>query len=259
MAMSLNDIRESGLLELYVMGTTDADENKLVEDAIANHPELKHDILDIEKALKVYAHSQAVIPPAFIKTNLLNAIGNSSVITNSSHKALPKNKSFFNLGHILLTLLSLALFAWMSQLNKQHKNQVTGLENQLATCDSLTQSQSEKIKLLDQINAPNNSIIPIDPTEKYPETKLFFHLNNDTKQNLIQIKNLPALASNQSFQLWSLKGDNPPIPLDVFQGDKNALLKVKFVDGTNAYAITIEPKGGSQSPTLENLIGVFSV
>jgi anti-sigma-K factor RskA len=34
---------------------------------------------------------------------------------------------------------------------------------------------------------------------------------------------------------------------------------VDFIDKTATYAITIEPKGGSKSPTLENLIGTMGV
>ena len=37
------------------------------------------------------------------------------------------------------------------------------------------------------------------------------------------------------------------------------LIEVDYVDGTEVYAITIEPEGGSESPTFENLIGTVSV
>ena len=70
--------------------------------------------------------------------------------------------------------------------------------------------------------------------------------------------NLPDIASDQAFQLWSLKDGADPMPLDVF-ADKNKIIEVAFVDNTATYAITIEPKSGSKSPTLEKLIGTIGV
>ena len=51
---------------------------------------------------------------------------------------------------------------------------------------------------------------------------------------------------------------NLPVPLDVFQGDEK-ILEVAFEEGTETYAITIEPLGGQESSNLDNLIGTISV
>ena len=48
------------------------------------------------------------------------------------------------------------------------------------------------------------------------------------------------------------------MPLNVF-ADKNTIIPVDFIDQTATYAITIEPKGGSQSPSLDKLIGTMGV
>ena len=37
------------------------------------------------------------------------------------------------------------------------------------------------------------------------------------------------------------------------------LIEVQFEENTDAYAITIEPFGGQQAPTLERLIGVIPI
>lgn len=47
--------------------------------------------------------------------------------------------------------------------------------------------------------------------------------------------------------------------MDVFEFDGSQFIEVDFEENTNAYAITIEEKGGAQSPNLDMLIGVFSV
>ncbi|MBK8625039.1 MAG: anti-sigma factor [Saprospiraceae bacterium] len=67
-----------------------------------------------------------------------------------------------------------------------------------------------------------------------------------------------TIKSNQAFQLWSLKDGVDPMPLNVF-ADKNTIIPVDFIDQTATYAITIEPKGGSKSPSLDKLIGTMGV
>jgi anti-sigma-K factor RskA len=56
-----------------------------------------------------------------------------------------------------------------------------------------------------------------------------------------------------------LKATDASITLDVFDGKGNTIIKVHFIQNTNAYAITIEPDGGSQSPNLNDLIRAFSI
>ena len=74
-----------------------------------------------------------------------------------------------------------------------------------------------------------------------------------------QCRSLPAIASNESYQLWSMKPDQAPIPLTVFQGDEGVFIPVDYEENTGTYAITVESFGGVESPTLENLVATVGV
>ena len=104
-----------------------------------------------------------------------------------------------------------------------------------------------------------NRILNMTPTSGYPETQLLFHINTVDRQNFIQVQNLPGIAANQAFQLWSLKPGVDPIPLTVFKQGDDFIIPVDFEEGTGTYAITIEAEGGAQVPTLERLIGTVTV
>lgn len=69
--MELNEILESGLLELYVIGDLSSAENEIVENAIAQNPALKQEIQEIEKTLEAYAMAHASEIPATVKPMLL--------------------------------------------------------------------------------------------------------------------------------------------------------------------------------------------
>ncbi len=116
-----------------------------------------------------------------------------------------------------------------------------------------------QLDILRQLIEPNNKILPFTATPGFASTDLYLHTNKATRRNFIQVRSLPALADNQSFELWAIKPNQAPIPLNVFSQPDNGLIEVTYVDGTEVYAITIEPKGGTASPTMANLIGTVSV
>ena len=68
------EIIDSGILELYVLGDTDAQESQLVELMVVNYPEIRAEIANIELALEQLALSQQVKPDPIIKPFLMATI-----------------------------------------------------------------------------------------------------------------------------------------------------------------------------------------
>ena len=62
--MKLNEILESGLLELYVLGKLSGDELRIIEEALAQYPSLKGELLEIERALFKYDNLHKITPPS---------------------------------------------------------------------------------------------------------------------------------------------------------------------------------------------------
>ena len=78
-----------------------------------------------------------------------------------------------------------------------------------------------------------------------------------SKDVYLVVNNLPQPASDKQYQLWALLNGKPidvgMIDNDVFIGQKKLLLRMKNVSGAQAFAITLEKKGGSEKPTMENM------
>lgn len=252
--MDLNELKASGILELYVLGLASPEEVSTVESLLSKNPSLRSELSEIERALEVYARTTAIHPSPHIKGELFKQIKGQSGTDNSSTAPRINGLKTFLMGLMGIGLLSLTYVLFN---NHKKYTDLNDLYNALVVqCDSIQRQDSVIIDRYNQIKAAPNNIIRINPTEKFPATELFFITNPQSQRNFIQIKNLPAIASNQSYQLWSLKGQDA-IPLDVFQGDGDNLIEVQFEPGTDAYAITIEPFGGQQTPSLDNLIGVI--
>jgi len=270
--VKLNEIRESGLIEYYVLGLLSDQEVKEVEGYLVQYPELQVDYFEIQRSIQAYAQTNGIEPKIGLENSILSTIresGDQSKVTSSENSKSSNErkeisndnssglwKDFFLVGLLLSTLF----FAWKSNTTSNSldtlQTEFDALETQ---CDSIKDIQTQKIENFKKLSSHNNRTLDLTPTDRYKETSLLFHINNVEKQNFIQIKNVPSIASNQAFQLWSLKDGQDPIPLTVFKDGDDIVIPVDYEDGTGTYAITIEDENGAQSPTLSRLIGTVSV
>nr|WP_245189713.1 anti-sigma factor [Lunatimonas salinarum] len=70
----------------------------------------------------------------------------------------------------------------------------------------------------------------------------------------VSVSNLSELDVDSDYQLWAI-GDNGPVGIGlVSAADRLSLQQMQAVRDASAFAITIEPKGGSPQPTLEKLV-----
>ena len=231
-----------------------------VEGYIRAFPDLKVDIAEIERSLELFAKSASLKAPAGLKDKILDQIKNEGV--SEKTKLHTPSSGSFGMWRMVAALFGLGILLF-GYLFWQKSSEAELIQQELTasrdSCEQSTQQLTDQLRLLQQLTYPDNKILPFTATPGFASTDLYLHHNSETKRNFIQVRNLPAIAANQSYQLWSLKPNQAPIPLDVFDLPATGLIEVRYVDGTETYAITIEPRGGKDSPTLENLIGTVGV
>ncbi len=260
--MRKNEIIESGLLELFVAQALDEKDRQIVLKALDDYPELLQHLSEIEYAFQYVAQANAISPSRGLKPVILSQISNEhpqeSTSKNQSPPKVKASGSGFLWPFILSAVSLIGLFFYFTNKNNGYKTLMKEWEAEKIVCDSIKAEDTRKSNILSALTSRDIKILEADPTDKYPATSLYMYNDQSLKKNFIQIKNLPPIASDQSYQLWSLKDDSDPIPLDVFEDQQN-LIEVQFVSDTRNYAITIEQKGGSKVPTLDNLIGIIPV
>lgn len=91
--MSIDMIKTSGLLELYVAGEVSQEERLIVENAMEENDSIKYEILEIEKSIEAYvsAHAIAVDPTA--RPMLLAAVDFSDRLQNGEVPINPPSLS----------------------------------------------------------------------------------------------------------------------------------------------------------------------
>jgi len=268
--VSIKEIRESGLLEYYVLGTLSEQDAQRVEGYLMQYPELQADYYEMQKAMQAYAKANAVIPDSNLEQTTKELIQKSgsktpttvkSIQGDAQQKLSKKDDGIDWKSLAIPALLAAALFfSWYAFTKGQEYNnlQKEYIEYQ-EDCETKQEEANRKQRIFASLNTPNNRTIEITPTDNYQQTDLLFHYNEADQRNYIQVKNLPQVAANQAFQLWSLKDGVDPIPLTVFKDGDDLIIPVDFESGTGTYAITIEDEAGATSPTLSRLIGTIGV
>jgi len=260
--LDLKTYIESGILELYVLGQLSPEEEKDVQNMQSKHIEIQREIHEISISLEKYGQLNAIKAPAHVAAKIFENLPPKSFrpspAGSNSDVAPPKSGLAWNMLTTLFALVSVLGFTLYFMQKTENNNTLKKYESDMKACDSITIQQQQLYAIINQINDADNKIIDMTPTAGYVGISVYLHYNVVKKKNFLQLINLPDITSDQTFQLWSLKDGADPMPLDIF-ADKNKIIEVAFVDNTATYAITIEPKGGSKSPTLEKLIGTMGV
>ena len=93
--------------------------------------------------------------------------------------------------------------------------------------------------------------------QKDASVNLFW--DQGAKEVFVEVYKLKTLSDEYDYQLWAIV-DQGPVGIGlVNEGEKMTLQQMQAVAQAGAFAITIEPKGGSQSPTLDKLVVIGNV
>jgi anti-sigma-K factor RskA len=264
--MTPEEIIASGNLELYVCGALPPEEAIEVEKAIAGDAKVKREIELIEESLLHLA--ETVSPPlqAMTWTYILNSIRNVKGIGDSKVRTL----NWPAITGWAAAILFMGGIMWMLKQTSDLNNslQVTTTEN--------TVLKEEKTTVENQL-AENNETLEILRSKDYqaytlpgnqavaPEAFAKVYLNKKDNVAYIDIKGLPTPPRGKVYQVWSLKME-PLTPTSVGLIDpKNeagdGIYKFMNFPDPEAFGITLEPEGGSETPTLSQLytLGMITI
>jgi hypothetical protein len=257
----------SGILERYFLGECSEFEIVLVEKMLQGNPTIQQEYLEIQQAFQTVAMENAIEPNDALQTHIWNAMNaeSTSVVTLKPHSE-KNQKSISWLAYaatftLLFSVSSLAIY-FFSELNISQKAMASNLQKVkdlnaqvLKTKDSLNQIES-KLNLIADPSTLKVTLAGV-PTSKDAHAVIFW--NQKQKQVILTGIELPKSPEEKQYQLWALV-DGKPINAGVFNSSSNHdLISMKSIAKSQAFAITLEPKGGSPTPHLEALCVIGNV
>ncbi len=260
--MDIKNYIESGILEEYILGSLTASQAAEVEANMATYPELKEYFEQLEETLLRIAQSQAMDTPADLKERIINRFKN--INGGSGGGSGSSGSSFFTVAAMILAIAA-GLLGWLyydanTSLNRTNGELTTlqsEMDNTIIECDSVRDENVKLKAFADWFLEQDLSKVPLGGTEKYPNYFASLYINKESGDAYLDIQSLPGLGTDKSYQLWAIV-DGQPKDLGIYTYSPASYVPmlVPYEPNAQAFAITIEPAGGSESPTLEEMVVV---
>jgi len=263
---------ESGKLELYVLGQLTAQEQIEVETMAARYPEVKQELEAIEIAMEQYALLHAVPPSEKLEEKIMLHISTETVTritppvppltAEIKYQQQIRTLRFALAACIALLVVSIvALFSARNELGTA-KDQIAelSLNNQRYTRTvNYMRSENEDLRKIADMNSdPDWKAVKLAGTVMDPKASMMVYWHISGKHVMLDNSKtaLPANDNKHQYQLWALV-NGKPVDLGVFDVRKDnpkILVNMKDIAGAQTFAVTLEKKGGSLTPTLDKMI-----
>ena len=243
--MKVQEYISSGIIESYVLGLASLKERSEFESMYRQYPEIKMARIAFEKELENHAIKNGVTPPSTIKQKILGQINSGNQLSDTQ-KGSVRSINWMKYAAAASIVLLLGSLYWNYSLNTQNKK----LSDELNSSASRLNEMENEMKVIQQ--NPGLKMAAMKGTEISPHSFATAYWDTTSKDVYLVINNLPKPPTDKQYQLWALL-DGKPVDLGMVQneffiGQKKLLLRMKNVQGAQAFAITLEKLGGSSTP-----------
>ncbi len=255
--MKIEEYISSGILESYVLDQLSEKERKEVEKMRVEHVAVREEMEQIERSLEVLAVSTAIQVPEDLK-ELIKDQSESKDTVPDVRTTIPLYVKYAVAASVLVAITAsvLAFDYWNKwQLTKSRLAELITQNFQITErLKSVNQELMDVQSSVAILNSAAFDRIVMNGTDNAPSSLATVYWNETSSEVYLSIQNMGSLSQNQQYQLWAII-DGKPVDAGVFQSnDSGLLLEMKNVAKTPAaFAVTIEPRGGSENPTLETM------
>jgi anti-sigma-K factor RskA len=276
--MNVTEYIASGILESYALGAVSEQERREVDCLSGIYPELRQELDRLSESLEGYALLHSQEPPADLKARIMAQLDfgpaelERPMITRADSDAVvrplnsrPEANSTYRFTWLVAASVGLAvlvfsgyLFTQLSQ-TRQMANALNASNIQLNDeVNQLRKSQTRDQQTVALLTAPGTRSVRVAGNEKAPNGELTVYWNAAQQKVAVAVRSLPALPTNKQYQLWALV-DGKPVDAGVFDPTTGVQPLNRAVARAQAFAVTVEQRGGSTIPTMPTLLALGAV
>ncbi|GGZ41584.1 hypothetical protein GCM10007049_38630 [Echinicola pacifica] len=275
--MDIQSYIASGKLELFVLGELSDREQEEVLSLAQQYPEIQQELDDIQEAMMTFDMKSGLAPSLDTKNKIFDSleedlqekpiINSPKQTTKVTSAPMAKEvainasgwKTFAVAASVVAVLASAAAIYFAGKFYDVEERFTALLQERNILSEDLEINQAKYQELDTQMEtflAGNYSRIPMkgEPFEIQKEARVDVFWDKESQQVFVSVNQLASLEEDQDYQLWAI-GDDGPVGIGIVKpGQKLTFQQMSAAASAGAFAITIEPKGGSKSPTLEKLV-----
>jgi anti-sigma-K factor RskA len=258
--LNIKEYISSGILEAYVLGNLSNQESAEVEKNLAIYPELMEELARVEETQEELLMMAAMKPRTAVKESLFQKIDQQP-----QAKTIPisRNSEHINFWkYAVAASVTIAIIS--SYLAYSYRDKWLSTQNSLteliAQNQRVAQDYNNVNQRLDKIESdlkiidnPAFKRVIMRGTDNAPQAMASVYWNESSREVYLSIQSIKELSKEKQYQLWAII-DGKPVDVGVFDGSFAGLLKMKETgNGAAAFAVTIEPRGGKSTPSLETM------
>ena len=246
-------------LVLYALNSLAGEEKSALENHLESCASCRRELEQLRGDGALLALTAAgPAPPARAKVRLMNAIAQEPGSRAVASERVPKSTWsrvlpwFAAAGWIGVAAL-IAFVAVIRMHNEQLRKNALELSRYSAEQAVQLEQAARVAETLTASDAMHVTVLPVNYKTPPPEGRAIY--SRERAGLVFVASNLRPLPANKAYELWLIPTQGAPVPAGVFKPDAHGSATVvnpPLPQGivAKAFAITIEPEGGSQNPTL---------
>lgn len=224
-----------------------------LEQNLLNSSELRRELERVEKTQEELLMKLAMAPSPSVKERVMRGVQPEGKVVAINTTSVWQ---YATAASIVVALLASYLAYHYHDKWQETSFTLTNLiaqNKQIAEDYNVVNEKLDKIQ--DDFSIIENTAftkIVMKGTANAPDALASVYWNPTTKEVYLSIQNLKELTQTNQFQLWAIV-DGKPVDAGVFDSQGTGLMRMKSISGAVAFAVTIEPRGGKESPSLETM------
>jgi anti-sigma-K factor RskA len=260
---------QSGVIESYVLGLASSNEVTELESMRLKYTEIDEAINEFAVSLEKQALENSVPPPDDLKEKILKAIrdeelstpvipiqkGNEEHFNTTVHSIRPWRMAAA--ASIILLIVSTALNYYLYQQYHNKNEAYQALLSDRNTLQANNQIYQTNLREWEEAAAmmanPKMATVKLKgiPGKEANMATILWDTGN--KDVYVMANRLEAPSKGKQYQLWAIV-DGKPVDAGTLDAECIGVCKMKNIPKAEAFAITLENVGGSQTPTLTAML-----
>jgi anti-sigma-K factor RskA len=235
-------------LALYALGALQGEERVALETHLEGCSGCRRELEQLRGDMALMALSSAgPVPPQRARQRLMEAVGREP-----RRATAPAGRGWWMLvPWVAAAVLAVGLVALWLQ-NSDLEKRIAGLQDQSAQQLAELRRAREVVSTLAATDAMRVTLVAAK-TPPQPQGKAIYV--RDRSSLIFLASNLQALPAQKAYELWLIPVNGAPISAGVFKPDAHGsatVINPPLPAGVQAkaFAITVEPEGGSSAPTM---------
>jgi anti-sigma-K factor RskA len=237
------------------MGELSASERAEFEKNLQQFDELREEFRKVEETQHQLLTRLSVSPSSNLRANIFKNIEQPDNI-----RPIGTASNFWKLAAAASVTLAVVAGVLAIHYRNKWKASDSDFRNLQAQNERIAQDYNNVNRRLDKIENdirvfenPDFIKVVMKGTQNSPQSMASVYWNEDTHEVYLGLENMKELSAQNQYQLWAII-DEKPVDAGVFDGNMTGLSKMKNIVGpATTFAVTIEPRGGKSTPTLETM------